>query len=469
MICPQCGNENQAQARFCFVCGFILNPDRLPDESDPALTLPGKSPQADNISSVRPADPTLMPSSAQATLPGITPPLPQLPSPERQEDGSLAPGVVLAERYRILGMSVKENDSVLYQAEDIRQCWSCGTVQADSSSRFCDMCGAELTLKNTLKIREVRHQDISGEGIFHLGEFTYQLEPSTPAVTENEKVGNFGLFAGYASDTGRRRDINEDSLIVMQLSGLCNLCTGPNIGLYAIADGIGGQEAGEVASQTALQTLASSVIKNIFIHELARTPHPASFSTDKDTTDPVNPLTIDQIERRLKKAILAANQAILTLTEQRQDKDSMGCTLTTALVRDKTAIIANVGDSRTYRMHAGKLEQITRDHSLVARLVESGAIAPEQASTHEKKSVIYRSLGDTPEIEIDTFQIELEVGDRLLLCCDGLWEMLQHTLIEDILLEYFDPQSACKRLVALANDAGGEDNISVIVVNVQAV
>ena len=132
-------------------------------------------------------------------------------------------------------------------------------------------------------------------------------------------------------------------------------------------------------------------------------------------------------------------------------------------------MVANVGDSRTYRLHASQLTQITRDHSVVANMVASGEITAEQALVHDRKGVIYRCLGDLPELAIDTFLVELEIGDRLMLCCDGLWEMVPDGLIEDILLQYTDPQAACQRLVALANEAGGDDNISVIVVNIQSV
>jgi serine/threonine protein phosphatase PrpC len=117
----------------------------------------------------------------------------------------------------------------------------------------------------------------------------------------------------------------------------------------------------------------------------------------------------------------------------------------------------------------GTLSQITQDHSIVARLLSQNLIQPEEVYTHEQKSVIYRSLGDKPDLEIDDslFEITLEPGDRLVLCCDGLWEMVPESFMEDVLLEFFDPQAACDKLVEMANQAGGDDNISVIVVNVQ--
>jgi len=154
------------------------------------------------------------------------------------------------------------------------------------------------------------------------------------------------------------------------------------------------------------------------------------------------------------------------LRSQAEQDTNMGCTLTAALVQDTNAVVVNVGDSRTYHMRNGALSKITNDHSIVARLLERGMIQPEEIYTHEQKGIIYRSLGDKPDLEVDTFDLELQPGDRLVLCCDGLWEMLRDPYIEDVLLELYDPQAASDRLVQMANQAGGEDNISVIVVNV---
>jgi serine/threonine protein phosphatase PrpC len=119
-------------------------------------------------------------------------------------------------------------------------------------------------------------------------------------------------------------------------------------------------------------------------------------------------------------------------------------------------------------MRNGELSQITRDHSMIAKLVEQGLLPPDAVYTHEQKGVIYRSLGDRSNLEVDIFQLELEVGDRLLLCSDGLWDMVRDPYIEDTLLQYYDPQQACEHLVESANLAGGEDNISVVVVDIQS-
>jgi len=118
-------------------------------------------------------------------------------------------------------------------------------------------------------------------------------------------------------------------------------------------------------------------------------------------------------------------------------------------------------------MRQGHLTQLTKDHSVVARLVEQGTLSPKEIYTHEQRNMIFRTLGENPDVEVDIFTIELEPGDRLLLCSDGLWEMVHDPYIEDVLLECSDPQQACDKLVDMANLAGGDDNISLIVINLQ--
>jgi protein phosphatase len=215
-----------------------------------------------------------------------------------------------------------------------------------------------------------------------------------------------------------------------------------------VADGIGGNEAGEIASRAAICCLASETMEKLF----------------RPALDPGYPAETDT-EQEFKEAALAANQIILDLRRQADTEINMGCTLTAALIWGAQAIVLNAGDSRTYLLRGGHLEQITRDHSVVARLVEQGYISKDEIYTHNQKSVIYRSLGDRPVLEIDSFRIDLQPGDRLLLCSDGLWEMVRDPLIEEVLLERFDPQQACDRLVEMANLSGGEDNISVVVIN----
>ena len=160
-----------------------------------------------------------------------------------------------------------------------------------------------------------------------------------------------------------------------------------------------------------------------------------------------------------------SNQILLLFLLPRQSAPYQ----TAVLVLNDTAVAANVGDSRVYLWRDGKLAQITQDHSLVASLIAVGELEPEEIYTHEKKSVIYRSIGDKPDVEVDTFVTPLQDGDRLVCCCDGLWEMIRDEGIAEVMLSEPDPQQACNEMVKRANFAGGEDNISVIVTAVEHV
>jgi serine/threonine protein phosphatase PrpC len=506
MNCPSCGNENRLEAKFCRFCGSTL----------PAIEQSGPEPQPIDIH----ADATIVPhmpaqpvnEDPYATLivdpaelfdplstPGyqpVTPPeaLPSEPKPispeippveatpgapveimtgeapaetvtsDAFEDTAvpaimipLSPGTVLAERYRITNLMTEEPGALVYQAEDLRLCWSCGVEQSDPDPRFCEMCGMELTSHPVITLRQTQ-LPLEGTGIFQFGDYTYQVEPGVEVAPPASPVQVPGYFAGYASDTGRQRDIDEDSVLALQLAGLCNRCSGPTLGFFAVADGIGGQDAGEVASRTTIRSLAANIMQQVFLPAIAN-----------HNVDWIDGGLEDLFQGKLIQAVSTANQTVIDLRLQSLTGSNMGCTLTAALLYDQICVVANVGDSRTYRMHGSQLTQITRDHSVVANMIEAGEITSAQALEHDRKGVIYRCLGDLPELEIDTFLLELEIGDRLLLCCDGLWEMVPEGLIEDILLQYMDPQAACQKLVSLANEAGGEDNISVIVINIQSV
>jgi serine/threonine protein phosphatase PrpC len=172
----------------------------------------------------------------------------------------------------------------------------------------------------------------------------------------------------------------------------------------------------------------------------------------------------DGILSRLQRTVAAANDAVY-LARQKRNSD-MGTTLTALLIRDRQLFLAHVGDSRAFRWDANGLQQLTTDHSLVATMVARGQITADEIYTHPQRSVIYRSIGDRPTVEVDTSVWALAPGDRLIACSDGLWEMLRNEGIQDGMMAEADPQAACDLLVSRANAAGGDDNISVIVVEV---
>ncbi len=293
------------------------------------------------------------------------------------------------------------------------------------------------------------------------------------------------LTAADKSDVGKQRDQNEDCAYKRIESS-----EEGDRGLFIVADGMGGYKAGEVASRLAVETISKtldSFFKPIPEQTTVKLPTP---ETDLDPEAPtvklspsmVPPSTMDKqqktrklpetpqsqrIEEQLKIAVEQANKAILKYGEQQSAARGLGCTLTAALIHNDKAYIANVGDSRTYLFRDEVLLPLTRDHSLVARLVESKQIEPEDVYTHPQRNLIYRSLGaGHKNIEVDIFHQTLLAGDMLLLCSDGLWEMVRDEDLRKVLSEKASPQQMCNTLIDMANANGGEDNISAVIVQV---
>jgi protein phosphatase len=230
-----------------------------------------------------------------------------------------------------------------------------------------------------------------------------------------------------ATDPGRRRRHNEDSYV----------CRPP---LFAVADGVGGAQAGEVASRLAATALQED--------------------SGADGSDP---------RRRVDALVQEANRRVYERQTQDAAASGMGTTITVALVEGDAVWIGHVGDSRAYVIRAGALEQLTEDHSLVAELVRSGKLSPEEAETHPQRSVVTRALGSDPNVDVDTFEIEAEPGDLFLLCSDGLTSMVgDETILGEIDQNRNDLQAAAKALVRAANRGGGEDNITVVFFEVEA-
>jgi PPM family protein phosphatase len=259
------------------------------------------------------------------------------------------------------------------------------------------------------------------------------------------------LKVGSHLDPGIRRKHrpNEDTLLVTQgivPSALTSMLPKP-FALLIVADGVGGQAHGQEASRLAVQSLAEYVS--------------GSFSSQQMKPEVFLPL--------LTAAVQNANQSVYQ--QNREQRDHMGTTMTAALVIDTTAYVAHVGDSRfyLYRQPTG-LAQITRDHSVVATLVAAGVIKSEDIYTHPMRNRIYRSLGENTNVEVDGHAIPLAAGDLLLLCSDGLWEMVRDQQIAAILTAPMPhPTETAHALVQAALAGGGEDNVSVIVAQVSKV
>ena len=224
---------------------------------------------------------------------------------------------------------------------------------------------------------------------------------------------------GSRTDVGLVRDHNEDSLTVA-----------PPV--FAVADGMGGHAAGEVASEIAIQTLVEN----------------APDTADGDA---------------LARAVVEANRAVIRAAVDGRGKQGMGTTMTAAVLDGARLVVAQVGDSRAYLLHRGNLQRITRDHSLVADMVEAGEITEEQARVHPQRSVITRALGSDPRTLPDIYEMTLEGGDRLLLCSDGLSSMIEDDVIQSVLVRRCDPQLCANILVNEAIKAGGYDNVTAVI------
>jgi serine/threonine protein phosphatase PrpC len=226
---------------------------------------------------------------------------------------------------------------------------------------------------------------------------------------------------GARSDVGRGRPENEDSVLVDR-----------DHHLYAVADGMGGHRGGEVASATAIETLRAAYGGG----------------------------------QRLAEAMESANAAVFAKAADDVALRGMGTTLTAVALEDgHTALLGHVGDSRAYLMRNGTVTQVTDDHSLVEQLVREGRLSPEEAHHHPQRAIITRALGVDPEVEVDTYRLDLKPGDRILICSDGLTNMLSDDIIATTLRRHADPQQAADILVDMANQAGGDDNITVVVLD----
>ncbi len=262
--------------------------------------------------------------------------------------------------------------------------------------------------------------------------------PPPKAYTSSTRRIQFGMV----SDVGQARSNNQDSCLVL-LSSTELTGNPPPIGFFVVADGMGGHHDGELASAIAVQTLAHHVIDEIIL------PHIDGRDRNADQ------MTIPEV---LSDSMAAANEAV------QERVPNGGTTATCAVIRGDLTYIAHVGDSRAYLISDGNMELITRDHSLVRRLLELGQLTPEEAEVHPQRNVLYRAIGQGESLEIDAATRRLPPSSKLLLCSDGLWGVVGDEKIAEILRQYPDPQDACDHLVAAANASGGPDNITVVLV-----
>ncbi len=246
------------------------------------------------------------------------------------------------------------------------------------------------------------------------------------------------------TDKGRRRSKNEDAFLVEE-----------NLGFMIVADGMGGHASGEVASNLAAK-LCTEQLKRAL-----KTGHvPVFFHV------PPNP-SLDPRSRILGDCFKFSNQAVFEAAQKNPENHNMGTTLVAALWLDDKFAVAHVGDSRLYLVRGNKLQQITSDHSFVQEQIDKGLIKPEEAEKSDLRNMLTRSIGNKDDVEVDIKEVAVQEEDYVMLCSDGLTKMLDDTQIEAVFKAETDPEKISDTLIARANDAGGGDNITVIVAKLE--
>jgi len=410
IACSQCGNENREEARFCRYCGQVLSEPAPSEIESPLVSSAPPEPDAEEERILQKGDASEEPmAEAEEDKSGELPHLKtaidaeppalvqdieevqmsQLPLLAEDEGGDTAPSVsiestaasttldqrlsgadsvegsplskgdLLQNRYRIVEILSQNDEPAVYVAEYLLLCWNCAHIQVSLDETYCENCGAAMDQKVRVRIREVvlsSETPEMAEGVFEEGGRLYQVEMQDE-LPEDAQAPAIQFTVGYQSDAGELREVDEDSVLILHLAALCEMGNTPLLGFFAVADGIGGHDAGEIASRAVVHSLAASVMEHIFIPEVEG-----------------NALPLEELKTRFKEAVLVANQAVLDI--RAETEADMGSTLTTVLVRDTQVIIVNIGDSRTYLMRVGKLSQITEDHSMVAKMVAQNIIQP---------------------------------------------------------------------------------------------
>jgi protein phosphatase len=299
----------------------------------------------------------------------------------------------------------------------------------DERSEYQRRTGMSSLVTKRLDVRTRRLESVPTVRL-RLDDLMGEQSPANPPASGTRKTPYLLRLEWYGlSDTGVVRDHNEDSFF----------CAGKeDTGLFVVADGMGGHDAGEVASRLAVETVCS------FVREAA-----------EKENDPIE---------LISRSVLRANEAVIR--EGTKNGSNMGTTLGVALVAENTAYIASVGDSRVYWIENGSINQITEDHSLVAKLVAAGKLTREEARSHPKSNLLYRTIGSEDNVKVDTFTIGLKKNGCLLLCTDGLWGEVTDEDIHRACAVEKDTPAACARLIRMANQNGGKDNITAVMVRI---
>jgi len=262
----------------------------------------------------------------------------------------------------------------------------------------------------------------------------------SPPVNYVEKGAYIRIRGSMKTNVGKVREINQDSMLSMQLTmNECSEYTQPL--LFIVADGMGGVADGEVASSLAIRLVSK---------------HVATSLLDRNCPFPLNTSI-------LSEAVEKANLEIYNYSQEEPSRKGMGSTITAALLIGNRLIIAHVGDTRAYIMNNKNIRQLTEDHSLIGRLLKMGQLTPEEAKNSPQKNLIYRALGTNPQVDVDIYEEQLKEGDTVLICCDGLWDYFPEDELHKMVSRSKDFDKTTKKLIDLANERGGKDNITVII------
>ncbi len=481
-LCPQCQAElgNDASA-FCRSCGAALDviPPTYPTYLMREAEAPGSFASAERLISMNLKHPSLIlpvevfaekvlslprqyliePGNQEYRLSEVSTPLPL--------DTVLDSGISLAEGMAYLhAFNVILNDptpsTIAYQNGQARWiCYDHVTLLTDKDDQDH---GAQFSA-NVKALADLMQSMLSGPESSPAGVplpdavselFQHYTQPEESATAENmvrslrhavRMLGghnNVKYRIGAQSDVGRNRELNEDSMLSHDLSSQFKAMD-VTVVVAGVADGVGGHAAGEVASQLTVATLETHIAALQEEARIGRIPDPRNW---------------------LGESASEANEMVYK--GRTEAGNNMACTLVLAFLTGDMATIINVGDSRGYHMNARGIRQITTDHSLVERLVAIGEITREQARHHPRKSVIYRVIGDRLKLEYDVFEQTFVPGEALLMCSDGLTDMVEDATIWRIWRSSTSPQEAVEKLVAEANTAGGIDNITVVIVEIVA-
>lgn len=426
--CPRCQRLVDETARFCRYCGFPLRSVA----TSPASTTPEPATAAEPID----YEEVVLPAPRRIQLEGEKISL-------RALEQMVHAGVEWWQMRLQTGEATREE--AISSIEELRK--ALGSVSHQLAQ------GRE-TIRITTTLTPARRFPLGcsrcGKG--NRVNARYCIACGNPLVANAEKVQPMSqtlrYTVGLLSDVGTRRSVNQDSALVEQF----RLRDGTPVICCLVADGMGGAQGGERASALASQTIVN---------------HLRDYSRNVDRS-------FDGWRDVVRAAIAAANSTIFREAEVKSTLRGMGTTVVVALVVGEKAWIGSVGDSRVYLFnrkgvseHTQQIAQITVDHTMVARLVDIGELTPEQARTHPRRHVLYRSVGVEATVESDMTEQPLEAGDWLLLCSDGLINELSDEELRDAVFEASSPQACCGSLIAIANSRGARDNVTVVLLSAE--